>query len=104
MPSTILNYNKEDIPQVQSMTSPKSGAPVANQFIIKVGNKEFFQSYSSIIAVKDYSQVPAKIILDSYYWDYSKTTSKYRNEFLGEYTAETRKKIASGKYSLAELN
>ena len=45
-----------------------------------------------------------KIYLDEYYWDYSVTTGKYRNEFLGEGIAETRKKIASGEYILTDLN
>jgi len=44
------------------------------------------------------------IYLDKYSWDYSVTTGKYRNEFLGEGIAETRKKIASGEYILTNLN
>ena len=35
---------------------------------------------------------------------YSKTTSKYRNMFLGETTKETQKKINSGEYILTNLN
>ena len=37
-------------------------------------------------------------------WDYSVTTGKYRNQFLGENKAETLKKIKSGEYKLAKLN
>ena len=44
------------------------------------------------------------IYLDKHYWDYSRTTGKYRNEFLGEGIAETRKKIKSGEYRLVDLN
>jgi len=33
-------------------------------------------------------------------WEYSKTTSKYRSEFLGESTKETTKKLAEGTYRL----
>ena len=61
---------------------------------------EYFQSYRSIIAKRS----KGKIYLDDYYWDYSVTTGKYRNEFLGEGIAENRKKIESGEYILTKLN
>ena len=44
------------------------------------------------------------IYLDRNYWDYSVTTSKYRNLFLGETKRETEKKIKSGEYILTDLN
>ncbi len=81
------------------MTSAR-GNTVPNQFIITDNGDEYFQSYRSIIAKKS----KGKIYLDDYYWDYSVTTGKYRNEFLGEGIAETRKKIASGEYVLTNLN
>ena len=81
------------------MTSAR-GNTVPNQFIITDNGDEYFQSYKSIIAKKSES----KIYLDEYYWDYSTTTGKYRNEFLGEGITETRKKIASGEYVLTNLN
>ena len=86
--------------KVKQMTSPRSGGPVANQFIIYTIEGEYFQSYDSIIAFNN----NGKITLDDYYWDYSRTTSKYRNEFLGEGIADTRVKIKSGEYILADLN
>lgn len=74
---------------------------VKNQFIIKSGNKTIFQSYNSIIAVEE----PGKpTLLDKDKWDYSKTTGKYRNQFLGEDKAETKRKIKSGEYKLTDLN
>ena len=81
------------------MTSAR-GNTVPNQFIITDNGDEYFQSYKSIIAKRS----KGKIYLDDYYWDYSVTTGKYRNEFLGEGIAETRKKIASGEYVLTNLN
>ncbi len=81
------------------MTSAR-GNTVPNQFIITDNGDEYFQSYKSIIAKRS----KGKIYLDNYYWDYSVTTGKYRNEFLGEGIAETRKKIASGEYILTNLN
>jgi hypothetical protein len=90
--------------RVQNMRSPKSGNTVANQFkIIDHENKvKYFQSYNSIIVKKCLKE--NKTFLDEYYWNYSVTTTKYRNEYLGEYTAETRKKIESGEYILTNLN
>ena len=81
------------------MTSAR-GNTVPNQFIITDNGDEYFQSYRSIIAKRS----KGKIYLDDYYWDYSVTTGKYRNEFLGEGITETRKKIASGEYILTNLN
>lgn len=78
---------------------------VKNQFIITVrtkkGRKEIFQSYDTVIAVIDENR---QVWLDEDKWDYSTTTGKYRNQFLGENIAETRKKIESGEYKLANLN
>ena len=85
--------------KVENMTSAR-GNKVANQFIINDNGAEYFQSYRSIIAKKS----QGKIYLDEYYWDYSTTTGKYRNEFLGEGIADTRKKIQSGEYILTDLN
>jgi len=85
--------------KVENMTSTR-GNTVPNQFIITDNGDEYFQSYRSIIAKRS----KGKIYLDDYYWDYSVTTGKYRNVFLGEGIAETRKKIASGEYVLTNLN
>jgi len=87
--------------QVRQMRSTKSGYPVANQFIIYTPEGRYFQSYNSIIA---FISNDNKVTLDDYYWDYSRTTGKYRNEFLGEGIAETRKNIKSGQYKLKNLN
>ena len=87
--------------KVKNMTSNRSGRPVANQFIIYTSEGRYFQSYDSVIAFKDNE---GNVTLDDYTWDYSRTTGKYRNEFLGEYIADTRDKIKSGKYKLANLN
>ena len=99
--------------KVQNMTSAK-GNKVANQFIISEdgrganGNfvwKKVFQSYSTIIATRTLWQDGSmRIVLDVKYWDYSTTTGKYRNIFLGETKKETEKKIASGEYILTDLN
>ena len=86
--------------KVKQMTSSRSGNHVANQFIIYTAEGKYFQSYDSVIVANN----SGKITLDNNTWDYSRTTSKYRNEFLGEGIAETRAKIESGEYTLAKLN
>jgi len=98
---------------VKNMTS-SNGNKVANQFIVtdENGNK-FFQSYKSVIAKRYYphqasednfNTVPNKIELDQKYWNFSNTTSKYRNKFLNETTKQTMAKIKSGEYKLVDLN
>ena len=88
---------------VRNITSNK-GNPVPNQFIItdNENDQETFQSYKSIIAVKDYEN--NKTYLDVKFWDYSVTTGKYRNIFLGENKKETQAKINSNEYILTNLN
>jgi len=86
---------------VRNMRS-RNGNEIANQFIINTDDGEFFQSYKSIIAKREY--MTGKITLDETYWDYSTTTGKYRNIFLDENKSETQQKIKSGEYTLADLN
>jgi len=106
LPSVTITTTteRENDMRVQNMRSPASNNPVANQFeIIDHENKvKYFQSYKSII-VKRCLKTDI-IYLDEHFWDYSRTTGKYRNEYLGENTAETRKKIKSGEYILTDLN
>jgi len=75
----------QSLPKVRQMISAKYYA-IANQFIITTNDGEY------------------KVTLDRDNWDYSRTTGKYRNEFLREGIADTRKKIKSGEYALADLN
>jgi len=79
-----------------------NAANVPNQFILESETEIVFQSYATIIAKK--VKTTGEVFLDSKMWDCSKTTGKYRNDFLNEGIAETRKKIASGEYKLIDLN
>lgn len=74
---------------------------VKNQFIITSAEGRYFQSYNSIIA---FIGNDGRVKIDKTYWDYSRTTGKYRNQFLGENKAETLANIQSGKYELTDLN
>lgn len=101
--------------KVENMTSP-NGNKVANQFILR-GIKhqssvypddettvECFQSYDSIIVKRSFHVNKWMIELDRDTWDYSVTTGKYRNQFLGESKKETQAKIDNGEYTLTDLN
>jgi len=78
-----------------------SGRPVVNQFIISTAEAIYFKSYNSIIVKQCFND---GVFLDKNYWEYSNTTSKYRNLFLNETKKETQAKIESGEYKLADLN
>lgn len=74
--------------KIKNMTSIK-GNKVTNQFIIEYGNFTAFQSYSTLIAVYDHKN-------DTLYQDenfYSRTTSKYLNLFIGEFSPLTISKV-----------
>ena len=89
--------------KVENLTS-QHGNSIANQFEITddAGNV-FFQSHDSVIGKRpaDRSQ---PIQLDELYWDYSVTTGKYRNQWLGIDKRETERRIADGRIVLTNLN
>ena len=86
--------------KVYNMIS-NSGNPIANQFEIYTDKGKYFQSYKSIIVFVDNK---GQVFLDDYYWNYSRTTSKYRNIFLNDDTKSVKEKITSGEYKFKELN
>lgn len=86
--------------KVTNITNSR-GRKVANQFIIENGNVYTFQSYNSVIAVVDFDN---SIITIGGDWNYSTTTSRYRNKFfetLGldemSNTANAREAIRNGE-------
>ena len=87
--------------KVRNMKS-SSGRSVANQFEIKTDDATYLQSYNSVIIKQAHNE--GRVYLDEYYWDYSVTTGRYRNMFLGETKKETQAKIDSGEYILTDLN
>lgn len=87
--------------KVQNMTSERTGREVPNQFIItdNQGN-EYFQSYQTVIVKRGNGET----LLDKEAYNYSRTTIKYRNIFLGEDSKTVERKIKSGEYKLVDLN
>ena len=66
---------------VVNMVSPRTGRPVANQFILTEYGFTLFQSYNSPIVEIDRTNNVIIVYRD---YDYSNTTRKYRNEFMTE--------------------
>ena len=97
----IINQNidSKNI-KVLNMTSPQ-GNKIANQFVIVTPEGDYFQSYNSVIA---FINNEGRVFLDKNKWDYSTTTGKYRNIFLGENKKLTEKRINNNNYVLIDLN
>lgn len=88
--------------QVKNMIS-NNGNAIPNQFVISGDDGYlYFQSYNSMIA--KINKAFGKIFLDSHYWDYSRTTSKYRNMFLNMTTKEIKQGIKNKEIELVNLN
>lgn len=77
--------------------------PFANCVIIHLSNGwHILKSYNKTIAKKHYGK--QKVIIDLRYYNYSASTGKHRNYFLGETLKDTDKKIKNGEYQTADLN
>lgn len=87
--------------EVTNLTSNK-GNKIPNQISIETDKEILFKSYNSIIVKID--KETNKTYLCTIFWNYSKTTSKYRNIFLGEDKKTTEQKIKDGIYLLTYLN
>lgn len=86
--------------KVRNMKSSR-GNTVPNQFIITDDyGRETFQSYNTVIAF----QGGDGLVLDKDSWNYSVTTSRYRNQFTSLNTKQTIEGIESGNIKLADLN
>jgi len=84
----------------------RNGNSVPNQFVIETDEGDYFQSYKSIIAFIPSFECndQVAVYLDRNKWDYSVTTGRYRNQFLGETKKETQDRIDGGEYALVDLN
>jgi len=100
--------------KVENMTSNR-GNKIANQFIIthliETGYiREYFQSYKSMIAMRSYYPFDTDlnknqvVFLDPDFWNYSRTTSKYLNQFLGLTSKEIKLLIDADAFEFRNLN
>lgn len=67
------------------------------EIIHRTDGSEALYSYGTWIATR-FSD--GSITLSRKYWNYSATTCRHRNKFLGECIADTRRKIEWGMYEL----
>ena len=87
-----------------------SGASAPNQIVITYSTptKEYrlFQSYGVLIVrnTLDKRTYKRTCELSRNYWSYSRTTARYRNQYLGVDTKQVKKNIKNGVYCLASLN
>lgn len=86
--------------KVRNMISNSTGREVANQFIIVHEGKVYFQSYQTIIAVKE----AGKITVDNNAENYSRTTSKYLYQFLNTDRKNLLQDVKAGRIVRADLN
>lgn len=78
-----------------------NGKCVAHQIEIIANEGKYFQSYDTTIVFIDNT---GQVWLDERKWDYSTTTAKWRNIFLGCNSKDLKARIKSGEYKFAELN
>ena len=92
---------------VEQMTS-RSGNVVPNQTILSDMTGKTFVSYGSKIVYQSKDRasdgLPLEIIVDENYWDYSRTTGKYRNEFMNMGVQDVRDHIKEGRIQVGHLN
>ena len=88
--------------KVNQLISSRSGREIANQYKIQTPEGVYFQSYESIIAF--IRKADGQTLLDSRWWDYSRTTSKYLNIFLGMDSKEVKRRVKLGEFKLINLN
>lgn len=92
---------------VEQMTS-RSGNVVPNQTILSDMTGKTFVSYGSKIVYQSKDRasdgLPLEIIVDENYWDYSRTTGKYRNEFMNMGVQDVRDYIKEGRIQVGNLN
>ena len=86
--------------KVYNMTSYNTGREIANQFIIEHEGKVYFQSYQTIIAMKE----AGKITIDTNAENYSRTTSKYLYQFLNTDRKSLLQDVKAGRIVRADLN
>ena len=78
-----------------------------NQYVLRFENGRIFQSYESIIVVEFFynSELPENInnkIFLGEDWNYSRTTSKYRNMFMNRDLKWCRDAIKDGSIQVVE--
>jgi hypothetical protein len=89
----------------RSALTTRGGNKAKNQFIEWHSDCTLFVSYETIIVKTTFDGNGNRIVyLDKHYFNYSRTTVRYRNEFLGVTTKQLEARILDGTYLLTDLN
>lgn len=88
----------------KSFMQTRGGNYTKDQCIVYDSEYTLFVSYDTVIVKTTFVDGIRVVYLDEEYYNYSNTTIRYRNEFLGETSAEVNKKIKDGTYLLTNLN
>lgn len=79
-------------------------AKIIGQNVVELSNdngEKFLQSYNSIIIKIDKT---GQIFFDVVFYNYSKTTIKHRNQYLGLTSQEIEQGLRTGLYKFENLN
>ena len=97
--SDILNESEKE--NLTDMINCRISTPFTNCVIVHLSNGwDILKSYNTTIAMRKEQEV----IIDLRYYNYSASTGKHRNYFLGETLKDTDKKIKSGENQTPDLN
>ena len=99
-----IGYSDLEITEKDDLTDMincRISTPFTNCVIVHLSNGwNILKSYNTTIAMRKGQEV----IIDLRYYNYSASTGKHRNYFLGETLKDTDKKIENGEYQTADLN
>ena len=99
-----IGYSDLEITEKDDLTDMincRISTPFTNCVIVHLSNGwNILKSYNTTIAMRKGQEV----IIDLRYYNYSASTGKHRNYFLGETLKDTDKKIKNGEYQTADLN
>lgn len=78
-----------------------------NSHIVTFNDNQSLLSYNRLIGIWNTSSnvvvLNSSILYGAKLWEYSKTTAKHRNQWLGMDTREIKKHLKSGKFQEVEL-
>jgi len=89
----------------RSALTTRGGNKAKDQFIENHPGFTLFKSYGTTIVKTTFDDDGKRVIyLDRYYYNYSRTTINYRNQFLGVTSKQLEARIQDGTYLLTDLN
>lgn len=92
---------------LQALGAFKSVKSIANnQTVLKFEQGRIFASYESIIVIEFFDDKDCKYSNQMFFgkdWNYSRTTSKYRNQFLSRDTKWCNEQVTSNEIKVLDI-